>query len=125
MKMKLYNLQSLLDFGRFSGQSLKEVFLKDPEYIEDCIFDVPNFCFNPDHIEALEDLDPDFAFTDEAFNKLESKFESYENEENSFDDIDSYNSEDLMNLGIGDKFSDEFEDLGDADGGFYEDDYSF
>ena len=34
-------------------------------------------------------------------------------------------SNDLVNLGIGDKFSDEFEDLGDADGGFYEDDYSF
>lgn len=123
--MKLYNLQSLLDFGQYSGQSLKEVFLKNPEYVEDCIFDVPNFCFNPDHIETLEDLDPDFTFSDEAFNKLESKYESFENEENNFDDIDSFNSDDLINLGISDKFSDEFEDIGDDDGGFYEDDYSF
>ena len=100
--MKLYNLSSKLDFGEYRGQSLKEVFQKDPDYIEDCIMDEPLFCFNPDHVEKLEDLDPEFAFLEESIEKLERKFEIYENEENNFDEMENYSAEDLKILGIND-----------------------
>jgi hypothetical protein len=35
--MKLYSLNTKLDFGDFKGQTLKDVFMNDPEYIETCI----------------------------------------------------------------------------------------
>ncbi|MCK4919845.1 MAG: hypothetical protein KAS71_02290 [Bacteroidales bacterium] len=121
--MKLYSLSSKLDFGEYSGQSLKEVFLKDPDYIEDCIMDEALFCFNPDNIEILEDLMPKFTFLEESIEKLESKFEIFENEENSFDDMENFSAEDLKNLGINDNLSDDFSNLDDGEGGFYEDDF--
>lgn len=121
--MKLYNLSSKLDFGEYSGQVLKEVFQKDPDYIEDCIMDEPLFCFNPDHIEILEDLNQEFTFLEESIEKLESKFEIYENEENSFDDMENYSAEDLKNLGINDSLNDDFNNLDENTNGFYEDDF--
>jgi len=121
--MKLYNLSSKLDFGEYSGQSLKDIFQKDPDYIEDCIMDEALFCFNPDHLEKLEDLNPEFAFLEESIEKLESKFEIYENEENSFEDMENYSAEDLKNLGINDNLNDDFGNLDEGAGGFYEEDF--
>ena len=125
MKLKLYNLSSKLDFGEYSGQNLKEVFQKDPDYIEDCIMDEAIFCFNPDNIEILEDLHPEFTFLEESVEKLESKFEAYENEENSFDDMENFSAEDLKNLGINDNLSDDFNNLDEGAGGSYEDEHGF
>lgn len=125
MKLKLYNLSSKLDFGEYSGQSLKEVFKKDPDYIEDCIMDEASFCFNPDNIEILEDLHPEFTFLEESIEKLESKFEAYENEENSFEDMENFSTEDLKNMGINDNLSDDFNNLDDGVGGYYEDEHGF
>jgi len=121
--MKLYSLSSKLDFGEYKGKALKEIFVKDPEYIEDCILENPGFCFNPSNIEALEDLHPEFAFSEEAVEKLEVKYESYEDQENSFDDMENFSPEDLTNLGI----SDNLDDLDDYDdgGSYYDDGYGF
>ena len=49
--MKLYSLNSKLDFGEYSGKTLKDVFDKDPDYIEECILENPSFCFNPSIID--------------------------------------------------------------------------
>lgn len=121
----MYSLNSKLDFGEYSGESLKDVFKKDPEFIEDCIMDNPNFCFNPDLIEALEDMHDSFAFSEEAVEKLEIKFDSYENEENSFDDMENFTPEDLKNLGISDNFNDDFDDYDDGGGDFYDDNFGY
>lgn len=123
--MKLYSLNSKLDFGDYDGESLKDVFKKDPDFIEDCIMDNPNFCFNPDLIETLEDLHDQFAFSEEAIEKLEAKFDNYENEENNFDDIDNFSPEDLKNLGISDNLGDDYDDYDDGGGDYYDDSYGY
>jgi hypothetical protein len=124
--MKLYSLSSKLDFGEYSGKTLKEVFIKDPEYIEECILENPSFCFNPSNIDSLEDMNADFVFSEEAVEKLEEKYDIYEEEENDIDEMDSFSDEDLKNLGImGDGMDDDdFDDFG-GDGGFYDDNYGY
>ena len=69
--MKLYSLNTKLDFGDFKGQTLKDVFMKDPDYIETCILENPVFCFTDNILEKLEDMHDEFAFSDEA---VETRF---------------------------------------------------
>jgi hypothetical protein len=120
--MKLYSLSSKLDFGEFKGQTLKEVFLKDPEYIETCILDNPTFCFNENTLEKLEDMHPEFVFSDEAAEKLEEKYEIYEEEENEFDEAENFPNDDIKNLGVVDNpVDDDYDDFGSGGGGYYDD----
>ena len=124
--MRLYSLNSKLDFGEYSGKTLKDVFVKDPEYVEECILENPSFCFNPSIIDALEDINPEFIFSEEAVEKIEEKYDIYEEEENDVEEMDNFNDEDLKNLGImGDSSDDDdFDDFGN-DGGFYDDGYNY
>lgn len=122
--MKLYSLNSKLDFGDFKGKTLKEVFLKDPDYIEECIIENSTFCFNPSNIDAMEDMHAQFAFSQEAVDKLEEKFDTYEEQENNFEEIENFSPDDLKNLGISDDMNDDFDDYDDA-GGFYDDNYGY
>jgi hypothetical protein len=122
--MKLYSLSTKLDFGDYAGKTLKDVFIKDPEYIEECILEIPTFCFNPNNVDALEDLHDKFAFSDEAVEKLESKYDIYEEEENSFDEMDNFSEADLKNLGIVDDIDDD-DDFSDGGAGFYDDGFGY
>ena len=121
--MKLYNLNSKLDFGEYKGKPLKDVFKNDPEYIEECILDVPGFCFNPGSIDKLEDMHNEFAFSQEAVEKLEEKYDIYEDEENDFENVDNLSDDDLKNLGITDDFDDDDDDF--DSGGYYDDGFNF
>lgn len=123
--MKLYSLSSKLDFGEYKGKTLQEVFKQDPDYVEECILENPTFCFNPGSLETLEDLHPEFSFSDEAVEKLEEKYDIYEDEENNYED-ENFSEDDLKNLGIMDDFGDDFDDMGDGGGGgFYDDNYTY
>ncbi len=123
--MKLYSLNSKLDFGEYSGRTLKDVFDKDPDYVEECILENPSFCFNPSIIDALEDMKAEFIFSEEAVEKLEEKYDIYEEEENDIEEMDSFSDEDIKNLGImGEDGDDDFDDPG-SDGGFYDDGYNY
>lgn len=121
--MKLYNLSSKLDFGEYKGRTLKDVFMKDPEFIETCILDNPTFCFSESTLEKLEDIHPEFTFSDEAIERLEEKYEIYEEEENEFDEMENFTNEDLKNFGImDDNNEDDYDDLGGSGGGSFYDD---
>jgi hypothetical protein len=120
--MKLYSLSSKLDFGEYKGKTLQEVFMQDPDFIEESILENPTFCFNPGSIEALEDMHPEFSFSDEAVEKLEEKYDIYEDEENHYEEDENFSEDDLKNLGIMDDYEDDYEDMSDG-GGFYDDNY--
>ncbi|MFW5819747.1 MAG: hypothetical protein ACOCWA_00545 [Bacteroidota bacterium] len=119
--MKIYNLNSKLDFGEYKGKTMKEVFIEDPEYIEECILDVSSFCFNPANIETLEDMNDEFAFSQEAVDKLESKFDAYEEQENKFDDVENFIPEDLKDFSFDEDLDDDYDDPA----GYYEDGYGY
>ena len=123
--MKLYSLSTKLDFGDYKGEALKDVFLKDPEYVEVCILDVPNFVFPTTILDKLEEINDEFNFSDEALEKLHDKYEIYEEEENEFDDFDNFSENDLKNMGIVDEnYGDDYDDLGDS-GGYYDEGYGY
>jgi hypothetical protein len=122
--MKLYSLNTKLDFGEYKGQTLKDVFMKDPEYIETCVLENPVFCFTDNIMEKLEDMHEEFAFSDEAVEKLAEKYEIYEDEENSFDEGENFNAEDLKGLGLDDSFDDDYDEPG-GSGGYYDDSDGF
>lgn len=123
--MKLYSLSSKLDFGEYKGKTLKEVFMKDPEFVEECILDNSSFCFNPSNIDTLEEMHPEFAFSEEAVEKLDEKFDTYEEQENNFEDMDDFSPEDMKNLGISDDLNDDYDDYDDDPGGFYDDSFGY
>jgi hypothetical protein len=123
--MKLYSLQTKLDFGDYKGEALKDVFLKDPDYIEASILENPNFVFAEALVEKLEEMQENFIFSDEAVEKLHEKYEIYEEEENEFDDVENFSEDDLKNMGImDDSYGDEYDEFGDG-GGFYDDNYGY
>ena len=123
--MKLYSLQTKLDFGDYKGEALKDVFLKDPDYIEASIMENPNFVFAEALVEKLEEMQENFIFSDEAVEKLHEKYEIYEEEENEFDDVENFSEDDLKNMGImDDSYGDEYDEFGDG-GGFYDDNYGY
>jgi hypothetical protein len=123
--MKLYSLNTKLDFGDFKGEALKDVFLKDPDYIEANIMENPNFVFAEALIEKLEEIHDDFIFSDEAVEKLKEKYEIYEEEENEFDDVENFSEDDLKNMGIvDDNYGDEYDDFGEG-GGYYDDGFGY
>ena len=123
--MKLYSLQTKLDFGDYKGEALKDVFLKDPDYIEASILENPNFVFAEALVEKLEEMLENFIFSDEAVEKLHQKYEIYEEEENEFDDVDNFSEDDLKNMGImDDSYGDEYDEFGDG-GGLYDDNYGY
>ncbi len=122
--MKLYSLNSKLDFGDKKGKTLREVFLSNPEYIEECVLEHPSFCFNPSNIDALEDLHSEFVFSDQAVEKLEEKYEIYEEEENEFEE-DAFSDDDLKDLGITEDAEDDYDDQSGDSGGFYDDSYEY
>jgi len=117
--MKIYDLETTFDFGEFKGKALKDVFANDPEYVEECILDIPDFCIDPSNIDSLEDLHPEFAFSEEAVEKLEQRFEAFNSEEIEPDRFENFNLEDLSDIGIED-LDDDFDDLsGEVD--YYDD----
>jgi len=120
--MKLYSLSTKLDFGEYKGLSLKDVFMKDPDFIESAILDNPTFCFSDSTLEKLEDLDTGFTFSDEAVERLGEKYEIYEEEENEFDEMENFSNEDLKNFGIiDDPIEDDYDDLGGGGNSYYDD----
>ncbi len=65
--MKLYYLFDELEFGKYAGMLLPEVFKKDPSYIDFCLCDMKeNFSILFSELEKLKELNPDFTFSDKA-----------------------------------------------------------
>jgi len=67
--MKLYYLFDELEFGKYAGISLQDVFIKDPAYIDSCLCErEENFSILYSDMEKLIKLKPDFAFSEKAAN---------------------------------------------------------
>ena len=123
--MKLYSLNTKLDFGEYKGETLKDVFVKDPDFIEASILENTGFVFPENLLEKLEEMHDNFIFSDEAVEKLHDKYEIYEEEENEFDDFEAFSDDDLKNLGImDDSYGDDYNDPADS-GGYYDDSYGY
>ena len=90
--MKLYYLFDELEFGKYAGMPLREVFKKDPAYIDICLCErKENFSILFSDMVKLNELNPDFTFSTEAIEnaKEAERYLSSEDESGSIpEDID-------------------------------------
>ncbi len=62
--MKFYDIDSLFTFGKYEGQSLADVYLKDPAYLKYCAENIDEFYISPSAERELKELSRDM--NDEA-----------------------------------------------------------
>lgn len=126
--MKFYDIDSEFTFGKYEGQTIKEVFEKDPKYIDFCFNNIDEFYVSPDVMKELRSLDPRFtsspAETDDELD--DDMFDNYLDESGVLEDMDEsfLSDEDELSwdddgLGFDDE-DDDFENYDDYDD---EDDY--
>lgn len=117
--MNFYDLDTEFEFGKYEGQTLEEVFQKDPKFIEQCLIKVDDFNLSDDVMEELKAIDDEFEFSPEALKRREEKFQLWE-QENDEDEEDFYDKdlEEFMDFNgqddgesINDDEFDEFDDL--------------
>lgn len=63
---KTFTIFSTLNFGKYKGQLVEQVFLQDKKYIEWALINVAKFCLTNESLELLEGMVPDFKFNEES-----------------------------------------------------------
>lgn len=54
MQLKMYNLKTRLDFGKYKGDTVDDVITNDPQYLEWCLENVDGFCLTKSAKHELE-----------------------------------------------------------------------
>ncbi|MBS4061762.1 MAG: hypothetical protein KG029_15285 [Bacteroidetes bacterium] len=122
--MKFYDADSEFTFGKYEGKTIKEIFEKDPKYIDFCFNNIDEFYVSPEVMKELKQLDPKFTgpnLTDLDDDLLESYLDEAEEiedfDETLLEDEDEAVNWDDDDLDLG--FDDDFESFDD----FNDDDY--
>lgn len=63
---KVYEWYDRLDFGKYKGEPLDEIFQKDPDFVVDCMENREDFSITINTCKHLEDLISGFKFSDKA-----------------------------------------------------------
>ena len=84
-KIKLYNWETTLDFGKYKGRSIMEVFDKNPDYVKWCLKNVDWFCITDEIFDKLPiDYDPNILWE-----KLNNNYETNMEQEHTKSEEDS------------------------------------
>jgi hypothetical protein len=130
--MKFYYLDTKFTSGRYKGQTLEEVYAKDPEYIETSLKEDDNFLLTEEVIDELQTVNADYSFSDEAIAKRDSKEKEFDRSSDADDDDefeDGFDDEDFdEDFDIEDIDEEDLEDLDDLydddDDDYEEDDFA-
>ena len=57
--MKFYDVDSIFTFGKYEGETLAEVFEKDPKYIKYCEENIDDFYISPEVLKELRSTSRD------------------------------------------------------------------
>lgn len=117
--MKFYDVDSEFTFGKYEGKTIKEVFEKDPKYIDFCYNNIDEFYVSP---SVLKDLKAGGKMptspADETDDVLDSFFEDAEEVDDFEPEIDEDEEfdwdDDDLNL-IDDDDFENFDDFDDDD----------
>ncbi|MCE1202130.1 MAG: hypothetical protein LWX09_08545 [Bacteroidia bacterium] len=125
--MKFYDLDSVFTFGKYEGKTIKEVFERDPKYIDFCFNNIDEFYVSPEVMRelramnlaeiteptSLESFDDEMldAYLDDATEELDGFDESVldDDEEPRWDDEEDYD------LGFDDDDFESYDDYDDDD----------
>lgn len=73
--MKNYDLDSVFTFGMYKGMTLQKILIENPSYIQWCILNLDHFNLEEDVFDEFQNINPNFKFSEDATNKLQSNWE--------------------------------------------------
>lgn len=86
--MKFYDLNTEFTFGKYNGNTIRQILDFQPSYIDWCAINLDHFIMSEDAIEEVKKIKPTFAFSTEGIEKMNEKLEQWSNEELSYQDYD-------------------------------------
>ena len=91
MKIKMYDLNTQIKFGRFSGKTITEIIEIEPTYIEWCIKHLDHFLISVEVLNSITEKYSTFKFSSELDEIIDSKKESWQMQNyKEIDDRPSY-----------------------------------
>lgn len=72
--MSFFKIDTKHDFGKYKGSTLRQIFLKDPSYIDWCLRVIDYYRIYDETLEALENINPQWSFSKEARKSVGSDF---------------------------------------------------
>ncbi|MCF6133448.1 exodeoxyribonuclease X C-terminal domain-containing protein [Flavobacterium wongokense] len=79
--MKFYYLDTIFNFGKYEGKTLKDVASEDIMYIEWCIMTVESFVMDKLTVDEIKKINAGFLSIEGPSEALEDKIEEYNNEQ--------------------------------------------
>lgn len=119
--MKFYDIDSIFTFGKYEGETLAEVFEKDPKYIKYCEENIDDFYISPDVLKELRSSSRDNKLLTANLDEMtDEELRDFMNDMNDIDEFDESKLEEDFDWEEGENmFADEEEDIFDEEE-FYE-----
>lgn len=110
--MKFYDIDSVFISGKYAGQTLAEVFEKDPKYINYCQENDDDFYVSPEVLKELRAISRDNKLLNSDLDKMtDDELAEFMEEMNDIDIFDESKFEDDFDWDAEeDMFAEEFED---------------
>lgn len=86
--MKFYDLDTEFTFGKFEGNTVRQILDLQPSYLDWCAVNLDHFYISKNVIEEIKTIKPDFALTEEGKQKLYEKYSTWWETEQDYYDID-------------------------------------
>lgn len=115
--MKFYDIDSIFTFGKYEGETLAEVFEKDPKYIKYCEDNIDDFYISPDVLKELRSSSRDNKLLTANLDEMtDEELRDFMNDMNDIDEFDESKLEEDFDWEEGENmFADEEEDIFDED----------
>jgi len=88
--MKFYTLDTEFTFGKYEGETVKEILEIQPAYLDWCAINLDHFYISDEIIAEVKAIIPSFVISDEGQSKLTEKYETWESQQQDNDDNDDY-----------------------------------
>lgn len=111
--MKFYDIDDIFTFGKYEGETLAEVFEKDPKYIKYCEENIDDFYVSPGVMKSLRTLSRDNRLMTANLDEMtDDELQEFMSDMNDFDDFDESKLEEDFDWEDGENmFADEDDDL--------------
>gem|GEM_PF-547732 len=121
--MKFYDVDSIFTFGKYEGETLAEVFEKDPKYIKYCEENIDDFYIAPDVLKELRASSRDNKLLTANLDEMsDEELRDFMNQMNDIDEFDESKLEEDFDWEEGENmFAEDEEDIfGEEEEEYYE-----
>jgi len=111
--MKFYDVDDIFTYGKYEGETLAEVFEKDPKYIKYCQENIDEFYVSPNVLNDLKTISRDNRLMNANLDEMsDDELQEFMKDMNDIDEFDESKLEDDFDWEKGeDIFADDEEDI--------------